>query len=147
MNKKLKNNPTDKCEVFSKTDYSFAKGVENLVNPISVGTIHFIQQLNSLLPKKIQELIMKKSSQKTPSMGFVVEPYSSFLCYKIKDIIKDLGIKSIILLTNNPDKIGKLKTLGVTVKDVRSHEINANSTNYKYLKTKKDRMNHQLNLT
>lgn len=86
MNKNLKNDPTDKCEVFSKADYSFAKGVENLVDPISVGTIHFIQQLNSLLPKKIQELIMKKSSQKTPSMGFVVEPYSSFLCYKIKDL-------------------------------------------------------------
>jgi len=65
----------------------------------------------------------------------------------VKDIIKDLGVKSIILLTNNPDKIGKIKTLGVTVKDVRSHEINANSTNYKYLKTKKERMNHQLNLT
>lgn len=65
--------------------HSFAKGVEGLIDPISVGTIHFVQQLNSLLPKSIQKKLMKASSQKTPSMGFVVEPYSSFLCYEIKN--------------------------------------------------------------
>lgn len=68
MAKDLNRGKVSKCEIFSKPDYSFAKGVENLVDPISVGTIHFVQQLNSLLPKKIQELIMKNSSKKTPSM-------------------------------------------------------------------------------
>lgn len=67
---------------------SFAKGVEGLVDPITVGTIHFVQQLNQLLPKKIQKLLMESSSKKTPEMGFVVEPYSSFLCYEIKDVAK-----------------------------------------------------------
>lgn len=66
----------------------FAKGVERLVNPIEVGTIHTIQQLNTLLPKSIQNSIMKSSGQKFPKMGFVVEPYSFFLFYEVKDIEK-----------------------------------------------------------
>lgn len=65
---------------------NFAKGVERLVDPISVGTLHFMQSFNQILPKSIQKKIVKSSSQKTPYMGFVVEPYSLFLCYEIKDI-------------------------------------------------------------
>ncbi len=76
------------CEMVPKNKYSFAKSVERLIDPINVGTIHFVQQLNSILPTRVQKVIMKSSSKKTPSMGFVVEPYSSFLCYEIKDIKK-----------------------------------------------------------
>lgn len=91
--------------------HSFAKGVEGLVDPISVGTIHFVQQLNSLLPKFIQKKLMKASSQKTPSMGFVVEPYSSFLCYEIinpekaKELIPDdFEIIKTSIFTNDEPK-------------------------------------------
>ncbi|MEI7689365.1 MAG: GTP cyclohydrolase II [Candidatus Saccharibacteria bacterium] len=62
----------------------------------------------------------------------------------VKDIIEDLKIKSIVLLTNNPDKITELKSLGVIVKGAKQHEIPANPTSNRYLKTKKDRMNHKL---
>jgi hypothetical protein len=64
----------------------FAKGVERLVNPIEVGTIHFVQQLNGLLPRPIQNRIMRASGKKFPNMGFVVEPYSFFLFYEVKDM-------------------------------------------------------------
>ena len=67
---------------------NFAKGVERLIDPISVGTLHFMQTFNQLLPKSIQKKVVKSSSNKTPYMGFVVEPYSLFLCYEIKDINK-----------------------------------------------------------
>ncbi len=67
---------------------NFAKGVERLIDPISVGTLHFIQSFNRLLPKSIQARLITASSQKIPYMGFVVEPYSSFLCYEIADIDK-----------------------------------------------------------
>lgn len=66
--------------------FEFTKGVEKLIDPINVGTIHFIQFFNSLLPKKVQRSIIESSSKKTSYMGFVVEPYSYFLCYEIKDI-------------------------------------------------------------
>lgn len=65
---------------------TFIKGVEKLVNPISVGTIHFIQYFNQFIPKSIQQKMVMSSGKKTPSMGFVIEPYSSFLCYEIKDL-------------------------------------------------------------
>ncbi len=67
---------------------NFAKNVERLVDPISVGSLHFIQQFNQLLPKPIQKFLVRSSSKKTPYMGFVVEPYSFFLCYEITDIEK-----------------------------------------------------------
>lgn len=66
--------------------YNFIKEVEKLVNPIDVGTIHFIQSINKLLPRFIQDKLMAQSSKKIPYMGFVVEPYSLFLCYEIKDL-------------------------------------------------------------
>lgn len=64
---------------------NFAKNIEKLIDPITVGSIHFIQPFNQLLPKAIQKKLMESSSKKTPYMGFVVEPYSFFLCYEIID--------------------------------------------------------------
>ena len=66
--------------------YKFTKNIEKLVDPINVGSIHFLQQFLNLLPTKTQNNIIEKSSEKTPHMGFVVEPYSSFLCYVVKDV-------------------------------------------------------------
>lgn len=68
--------------------FDFTKNVEKLVNPINVGTIHFLQQFLHKLPKEKQNSIIESASKESPSMGFVVEPYSSFLCYEIKDIDK-----------------------------------------------------------
>lgn len=71
-----------------RIDNKFTTGTEKLIDPISVGSIHFLQQFNSLLPKRIQKSMMKSSSKKYPLMGFVVEPYCFFLCYKITDLDK-----------------------------------------------------------
>ena len=67
-------------------DKRFIKGVEKLINPVTVGSLHFIQFFNSLMPKKIQKLFINSSSKNIPYMGFVVEPYSFFACYEIADI-------------------------------------------------------------
>ncbi len=66
----------------------FVKGVKELINPVDVGTIHFIQSFNNFIPKKIQKKMVDKSGKQTPYMAFVVEPYSSFLFYEIKDLEK-----------------------------------------------------------
>lgn len=70
--------------IMSKID--FIKGVERLVDPINVGTLHFMQSFNNLIPKGIQKKMVEASGKITPYMGFVVEPYSYFLCYEIEDI-------------------------------------------------------------
>ena len=59
-------------------------------------------------------------------------------------IIKDLDIKSISLMTNNPSKIKGLETYGVKVIDREEIEIPANDVDEKYLKTKKEKMGHLL---
>lgn len=64
----------------------FTKGIEKLIDPLEVGTIHFLAPYNRLLPKSIQHKIINSSGKKTPYMGFVVEPYCYFLCYEIIDL-------------------------------------------------------------
>lgn len=61
-------------------------------------------------------------------------------------ILKDLGLKSLNLLTNNPDKIYQLKDFGLTINQRIPIEIKANSHDFLYLKTKQERMGHLLHM-
>lgn len=62
-------------------------------------------------------------------------------------MIKDLGIRSVDLLTNNPTKIAALRRLGVAVRRRTSIEIPARPENAGYLRTKLNRMDHLLQLS
>lgn len=58
-------------------------------------------------------------------------------------LLKDIGIDSIRLMTNNPRKIERLLALGVDVAGTIPMVVPvANPYNRKYLETKQDRMNH-----
>lgn len=70
------------------TKHTFVSGVEKLVDPINVGTLHFVESFTKRVPKHMQEKLVEKSGEMTPYMGFVVEPYSYFLCYELKDLEK-----------------------------------------------------------
>jgi 3,4-dihydroxy 2-butanone 4-phosphate synthase / GTP cyclohydrolase II len=59
-------------------------------------------------------------------------------------ILKDLGLKKIRLLTNNPKKIIGLKGYNLEIVERIPLEIPPNEINEKYLKTKKDRLGHLL---
>jgi 3,4-dihydroxy 2-butanone 4-phosphate synthase/GTP cyclohydrolase II len=61
-------------------------------------------------------------------------------------ILEDLGVQSVRLLTNNPDKIETLQTLGITVTERVPVEPTVYSENANYLFTKATRMHHLLNL-
>ena len=61
-------------------------------------------------------------------------------------VLKHLKVKSIQLLTNNPEKVEDLRRQGILVTKTRPIEIPPNSYNYNYLKVKKEQMNHQLML-
>ena len=64
----------------------FIKGVENLINPMEVSNLLFFQKLKSLLPAPIMKRLLLRASKKTPFIGFVIEPYSLFLFFKLRDI-------------------------------------------------------------
>lgn len=61
-------------------------------------------------------------------------------------ILVDLGIKQIRLLTNNPRKIVGLEGYGLKVSERVPLEIEPNAQNYKYLKTKKEKMGHHIDI-
>jgi 3,4-dihydroxy 2-butanone 4-phosphate synthase/GTP cyclohydrolase II len=61
-------------------------------------------------------------------------------------ILVDLGIKNLRLLTNNPTKIVGLEGYGLNVVERVAIEIAPNETNRKYLTTKKSKMGHLLDM-
>lgn len=62
----------------------------------------------------------------------------------VKDVLDELGVVSVDLMTNNPDKISKLQDVGVVVEGRIPVIIEANQHNKRYLETKRDRMSHLL---
>ncbi len=62
-------------------------------------------------------------------------------------ILRDLGIKSLKLLTNNPHKVYSLSDYGLEISDRVPIQIEPTEYDYKYLKTKQEKMGHQLTIT
>lgn len=59
-------------------------------------------------------------------------------------MLKDLGVRKINLMTNNPEKILGLSNYGIEIIQRVSIEIDYNEVNEFYLKTKKEKMQHML---
>ena len=65
--------------------------------------------------------------------------------YKIGvEILKDLGVQSVKLMTNNPDKIDQVERYDMKVTKRVAIEIKSNKHDVIYLQTKARRMNHEL---
>lgn len=65
--------------------------------------------------------------------------------YKIaSEMLERLGVKSVNLMTNNPDKINQLEKYGINVTKRCPIEIKSNDTDRKYLEIKAKRMGHEL---
>lgn len=61
-------------------------------------------------------------------------------------ILRDLGVGKMRLMTNNPRKITGLKGYGLEVTEVVPLEIPANKNNRRYMETKKEKLGHMLHL-
>jgi len=59
-------------------------------------------------------------------------------------ILGDLGVRSMRLLTNNPRKFVGLEGYGLSVSETVSIEIAPSDSTRRYLKTKKDKLGHRL---
>ena len=75
------------------------------------------------------------------ALGFPPDPRD----YGIgSQVLVDLGVKNLRLLTNNPRKRVGLESYGLTIVERVPIEIEPNENNRRYLSTKRDKLGHQL---
>ena len=60
------------------------------------------------------------------------------------EILVDLGIKKLRLLTNNPQKISGIEGFGLELIERIPIQTSSNSKNIRYMKTKREKMGHIL---
>jgi len=61
-------------------------------------------------------------------------------------MLAKVGVKSVRLMTNNPEKVAELERYGIRVTERVPHELPPHLHNREYLQTKKERFGHFLEL-
>ncbi len=59
-------------------------------------------------------------------------------------ILRDLGLSRVRILTNNPKKVNRLEVYGLEIVEQLPLEISPNQHNRRYLEAKKYKMGHDL---
>lgn len=57
-------------------------------------------------------------------------------------MLKKLGVTSVVLMSNNPQKMRDLEQNGIRVDRRETHHVGVNEDNVRYMETKKSRMGH-----
>jgi 3,4-dihydroxy 2-butanone 4-phosphate synthase/GTP cyclohydrolase II len=76
------------------------------------------------------------------SLGFDADLRQYECCV---DILKQLGLKRIRLMSNNPDKIAAVQQAGIEIVERVSIEVEPDEKSLSYMKTKKEKLGHILN--
>jgi GTP cyclohydrolase II len=95
---------------------------------------------NKLKAYNLQDLGLDTVEANT-SLGF---PSDAREYRAAADILRLLQIRSVALLTNNPDKIEGLRREGIAITRRIPLVVRANAHNRRYLKTKRERLGHFL---
>jgi GTP cyclohydrolase II len=99
------------------------------------------------LYEKLAAYKLQDSGLDTYSANIILGHKEDHRDYKpAAQMINALGIQSIELMTNNPDKKKQLVELGIDVKKIRQTGVFLKSTNIDYLKSKVFKTGHELNL-
>ncbi|AWW33009.1 bifunctional 3,4-dihydroxy-2-butanone-4-phosphate synthase/GTP cyclohydrolase II [Echinicola strongylocentroti] len=118
-----------------------------MVNEAGKGVVLYMNQegrgiglINKLKAYKLQEEGMD-TVQANQALGFPMDKRD----YGVgAQILRDLGVSKIKLLTNNPTKRAGLLGYGLEIVDTVALEISPNVHNERYLTTKRDKMGHQI---
>ena len=96
------------------------------------------------LAEKIRAYVLQDSGQDTVEANLSIgQPIDDRTYEDAISILQRMQIKSLILLTNNPEKVASIKESGISMKTAPL-EVIANEHNQRYLETKRDKLNHAL---
>ena len=96
------------------------------------------------LAEKIRAYALQDSGQDTVEANISIgQPVDDRTYEDAAEILHRLKVKSLTLLTNNPEKIAAIKATGISL-TTAPLEVIANKHNQKYLETKRDKLNHAL---
>lgn len=96
--------------------------------------------LNKLLAYELQDR-GADTVEANRKLGFQADERDYAAC---AEILKDLGISKVRLLSNNPHKVKSLKQAGLKTVERVPLEISPRLSTARYLKTKKEKMGHLL---
>jgi 3,4-dihydroxy 2-butanone 4-phosphate synthase/GTP cyclohydrolase II len=96
------------------------------------------------LAEKIRAYALQDSGQDTVEANISIgQPVDDRTYEDAAEILHRLKVKSLTLLTNNPEKIAAIKATGISL-TTAPLEVIANKHNQRYLETKRDKLNHAL---
>ncbi len=61
-----------------------------------------------------------------------------------REMLQHFGVRSVRLMTNNPEKVSALESLGIVVTGTLPVHVDPNEHSRGYLETKRDRMSHSI---
>lgn len=120
----------------------------NLIQEEGRGVIIYQQQEGRGIgiTNKIRAYELQDAGQDTVeanlSLGFEADLRQYECCV---DILKQLGLRRIRLMSNNPDKIAAVQQAGIEIVERVSIEVEPHEKSLAYLKTKKEKLGHLLN--
>ena len=134
---------SSRCDCGNQLDYMYEE-----IEKIGYGLIIYIAQhegrgiglVNKIRAYKLMQENNIDTFEANRQIGFK-DDYRDFNF--VNDILIDLEIKSVILYTNNPDKIKACEDFVASTKTVTT---GISSFNYNYLCTKQEKKNHNLKL-